>query len=68
MLRRAESCLKRLQVDCIELADVLRKARCVITCYSLAAGLLTGKHRTFDEVSSSKSDSIEAYLLVIAGE
>jgi len=24
----------------------LRKARCVITCYSLAVGLLTGKHRT----------------------
>jgi len=24
--------------------------------------------RTFDEANSSKSDSIEAYLLVIAGE
>jgi hypothetical protein len=39
----------------------LRKVSCVITCYSLAAGLLTGKHRTLDEASSSKR-------LVIAGE
>jgi len=46
----------------------LRKTRCVITRYSLAAGLLTGKQRTFDEANSSKSDSIEAYLLVIAGK
>jgi hypothetical protein len=79
VLRRAESCLKRLQVDCIELDNettpvdetLQRASDCArrgATCYSLAAGLLTGKHGTFDEASSSKSDSIEAYLLVIAGE
>jgi hypothetical protein len=45
-----------------------RASDCERRCYSLAAGLLIGKYRTFDEASSSKSDSIEAYLLVIPGK
>ena len=80
MLRTAESCLKRCRSTASNLQtyfddettpveETLQRASdCERRCYSLAAGLLIGKYRTFDEASSSKSDSIEAYLLVIAGE